>query len=270
MQKNTKQKNGTDKTIETFALSAAILTVIITIFPAILIFLVVVFFTGHFYLPSILNLIVSVLIIFAIRKKISQKLWLIPLFFAVSFLLTVNTRLPSIISDWIMPKSAMEISLKKLTLADKTKIKFTSNINLEYKYDPLEAVTTSGTIDSGIYLKEPAIIKEEIDKTLLQMGLILNDEADIEIKVVGKTDSYVTNVTATILENKKLIAQKEFRIRNRYFGDILRFENSPSGEGQKQSSYIAQDTFWQFFFKQARLQDNVVTNFIKQPGQNHT
>ncbi|MDP8040708.1 hypothetical protein QJU11_00550 [Pasteurella atlantica] len=209
MEENSKQENGVEKAVKTVAIPATILAVIVPSFPAILIFLVILFFIGYFYFPSVLNLIVTALIIFAIKRKVNQKLWLIPLFFIVSFLLTVNVRLPSLISDWIMPKSTMEISLKKLTLADKTKIKFTSNVELEYKYDPLEAVTKSGFIDSGIYFKEPTIIKEEIDKTLLQMGLILSDKADIEIKVIEKTDSYVTNMTATILENKKLIAQKK-------------------------------------------------------------
>ncbi|MBR0572668.1 MULTISPECIES: hypothetical protein [Pasteurellaceae] len=97
------------------------------------------------------------------------------------------------------------------------------------------------------------------------MGLILSEQANVEINISGKTDGYIIYVTVTILDHKKLIAEKEFRIRNKFWGDITDVKRN--GNYKTQLIFLTQDTFWNNVLELTGVvkpQYKLIEHFIKE------
>ncbi|MBR0572669.1 MULTISPECIES: hypothetical protein [Pasteurellaceae] len=112
--------------------------------PLLLIAIPVLYLIALFQMPSIVNIIITSLFAFLLRKKIKRKLSRFLTFIFISFLLGINIRLPSVINDIYLSRMTSEKIVSKLDLPYGTKVKLNSNITLIYKSEPLESSVTLG------------------------------------------------------------------------------------------------------------------------------
>lgn len=219
-------------------------------------------------LPTALNLYLTTRILRLIGKTSKSIIIMIPIFIAISFILAMNIRLFGVLSDMFSSQEQKEISQQKtIQLAYGTKVKLKNNIGIiTYKKHPLDTPILAG--DEGCmctYYDNPTVVQEDITNALTYMGLIISDDADVVIDIKGKADDYLTNLTITITNKEDLIAEKDFRIRNKYLGDVDLNESGRQEDGSI-LQYLSQSTIWNVLLPYTGLikeQDRLIMGFIK-------
>lgn len=232
------------------------------------IFALFTFFITFGLLPSLINLILTYLFILPLWKKTKSFLLAIPLFLFISFILGLNTRLIGIVEDITTPKITSTISTNKIQLSYGSKVALKSDIDLiSYKKFPLENPELSG--DAGCmctYYNNPKIIHENFTKELTSLGLIVSEDADTVITINSASDDYLTTLSVGIRHLGKRIANRSFRIRNKFYGDFdLNIKSRIKDGGLL--LHLSKNNFWNSFLESSPafdVQDSVVTNFIKQ------
>ena len=170
------------------------------------------------------------------------------------------------VSDLTYSERPKETQIDNLILSYGSSVSLKSNIeSISYKKSPLSTPVLGG--DEGCmctYYVNPRIITENIAKEITDLGLIINKDSDVTIEISSQSDSFLTDLVIDIKKNGASVASKEFRIRNRYHGDLGLSTKSRSDEGSM-IHHLTKNTFWNLILNltgRIEQQDNLVTTFL--------
>lgn len=178
----------------------------------------------------------------------------------------MNIRLIDVVSDLIYFESTTELTTEVLVLSYGSSISLKSDIEtIFYKRSPLSVPVLGGNAGCMCtYYVNPKVITENIAKEVTDLGLTISQDSDLAIEISNKSDSFLTSLSIDIKKNGISIASKEFRIRNRYHGDLDLNTGSRSGEGSM-IHHITKNTFWNSILEltgRIKQQDKLVSSFI--------
>ena len=220
------------------------------------------------FLPSIINVLLSFVCVYHLKRYTSNLIILIPVFLIVSVILGVNVRIPEVLAD-ISNRNQLPPS-KNIKASAKfgSPVSLSTNMpSLSFKENPLSNTYLDG--DEGCmctYYVNPDIVTERFEKVIRDYGFVIDDNAssNLAIDIHTISDEYLAITEISIIEGSKTIASNKIRIRQRYKGDTDLDIVGRTDEGSL-LSYFTKNTFWNYILRYSGLrpdQDKFIEDFL--------
>lgn len=181
-----------------------------------------------FSLPTFLNLILSWFICKQVKKyfSINNQIALIAIFIFISTVLTLNIRLPGIMSDayyeiFTSERSEINTPIKIPVGTEIALIGETSAISFKESYFQSVEVTSGAGIGSRYRFSKPTIKSDNINTWLQEQGFKVNRESDnnlqYKIHIEVNSDDYHDSVEMTLYDGKKITSTYKKRFRKAFY-----------------------------------------------------